>query len=490
MSRVEFSESSSQMSEALRVLDRLSDLQDSQEMTRSAFFQKALASIDLLAEKGLRLKNPALFAAAAEKLFNLINGGRIEVPPIYHIRDYYNFFSNPEHERIHAARKVLEQEELLTSYLRSDKKNFNMRQKQEYSIILMNELFINDDKHIAKRVREIYSELQPEIIAHMLSGKRGFAEAEHLYLKEYPFTAKFFLEKVEKAAYEIPLSQIRPQIEDIMTSSHPEVAAIGESLAKILLKRMGFSAEDISCLVDQFKSEPEDLAESVDRIFSLEQKAHGSAKKLFQEQGIKHFGRYPLELLQEQLKYAEDKTNPWGVLIYPYADYNDSFYENISVFDQFMSDLKNNKEDTFRLRIVEGKNLFSIAKRLMRLAKKYGPASFAVVGGHGHKKTVSFGGEIEPEYLHKNDLGVLFEKFIDRVLIRRASVVLDSCLTGKKNGIAQELSSLGLEVFAPKGTTGIKKLSIWYTEDRPLIEPDWEKETDKRRYKNGRLVKE
>ena len=127
----------------------------------------------------------------------------------------------------------------------------------------------------------------------------------------------------------------------------------------------------------------------------LEMQEPGICRFLHQEFGIKHFSRYPLPVLLAQYQERENTQKAYGVIIYPDSDWNSAFNSNrergiIATFHLDLSDCG------YLLRICEVRNLGKLGRRLLELDKKYGDfqkISFAIIGGHGTKERVRFGGD-------------------------------------------------------------------------------------------------
>ncbi|MFZ1626572.1 MAG: hypothetical protein WAT81_02085 [Candidatus Moraniibacteriota bacterium] len=228
-------------------------------------------------------------------------------------------------------------------------------------------------------------------------------------------------------------------------------------------------------------------------VKSLEAKRKGSAAALYEEYGIANFGRYETDMLLHQLE-VEDQDSPYGVTIYPEADHNGAFLQNGKQLYDASLQLR---VGGFETRIVEAGSQRELARRLLRLHKKYSPAgnkfSFAIVGGHGSPNSVALGNEKEltpPPFPSpdksdeerereleqwRNSLSTDTGSFVTDDLLRGEGIqralkewfeegapkVLISCSTGADGGIAEKASlQASGEVIAPKIPTNVQKIDV------------------------------
>ena len=203
---------------------------------------------------------------------------------------------------------------------------------------------------------------------------------------------------------------------------------------------------------------------------NLEDKRPHSASFLADEFGIMNFGRYPLEMLIDQYDNAEDMEHPYGIVITAARDYNGAFYNGRE--EEVLNSLSNqlNKEN-YKVRMVESGGKFTFARFLVRFNEKYGARqkiSFAIIRTHGNKDCLSLGDWSEDEEkkaitsFHSRDLkkSKTLEK-IKQFFTDHATIILDSCSTGQRDGIAQNIfKQLGIQVLAPKKNGGIDSIDI------------------------------
>ena len=211
-------------------------------------------------------------------------------------------------------------------------------------------------------------------------------------------------------------------------------------------------------------------------IDQLEKHQKGLTKFLYETFGVLNFSRYPIELLVNQAAEYENTRLPYGVIFNPRDDYNGAFYDNRRIYN----DLINQLENRFLVRAAEGESKIDIVKMLNRLNNKYGgehKISFAIVGGHGTKDSIQFGGDDKKHVLRTEDLK---ERISGRKKNRAerggyfeegATLILNSCSTGYEEGIGQELSRiLGIKtvtVIAPDRDAPLKTITVTIKDGRP-----------------------
>ena len=258
--------------------------------------------------------------------------------------------------------------------------------------------------------------------------------------------------------------------------------------------------------------------ENLKAVSKLEEKRPGSASELYKQYGIANFARYREGMLLRQLEIVNEDV-PYGVIIYPEADWNGAFSHNSNQLYETSLRLRTGG---FETRIVEAGSQRELARRLLRLHKKYAPVgnkfSFAIVAGHGQKDSVALGnarpisppppwkeGQTAQAYeaellmwqsIQSQDVGsFVSEDFIEGDGINRALTewfdidapkILISCSTGESGGIAEKVSfySSG-EVIAPKIPTNVKKIDVTFDQDgKPRFSVEYH-EGETRRYIAG-----
>lgn len=253
----------------------------------------------------------------------------------------------------------------------------------------------------------------------------------------------------------------------------------------------------------------ESYKRNIEAAERLEKKQPGSVKKLFKKFGIANFDRYDSETLLRQLE-VEDHNTPYGVVVFPEADWNGAFFQNKYKLEKMRKKLLGGG---YEMKIIEAASQLEMSRRLLNFHKKYSPGGnkidFLAIGGHGTKSTVALG--IDKELLSNDTPPPLPEGFssesdyenalsqwqktqqeptinlketIDQRTtmtaydikegrgkgIRRAAnewfdqnapVIFISCSTGIEGGIAQTTSKeLGFKTIGPDRPTAIEEINV------------------------------
>lgn len=229
------------------------------------------------------------------------------------------------------------------------------------------------------------------------------------------------------------------------------------------------------------KTEAIFVRKNLEAAIQLETKQPGLAKFLSEKCGITAFGRYPVEMLIEQRENMENKERPYGIVLYPKDDWNGAFHADVEVFQTLRRRLKEDpKLKDFLIRIYECGSKKDIAKALIDLDQTYRDShkiSFAIIGGHGTKDSINFGGESSPR-------NKLYSKDLHRSRVQKtgdffepeAVIVLVSCSTGQNEGIGQILSEkFGMKVIAPTVPTNIRRILPKFVNGKIDIDVEYSK---------------
>lgn len=201
-------------------------------------------------------------------------------------------------------------------------------------------------------------------------------------------------------------------------------------------------------------------AMNLERLIDLEFRAPGIGAVLSSEFGISDFVRYPEDLLIAQYNDRDKKDDmPYGVVMYPIEDPNGAFlnYGKRTEFDKLFNQLKGK----YRLRVWEIKNQLSLVGALNESRQRYGKISFALIGGHGTKDSITFGGSqirrsvLQTEHIKRKGASALSLAFVEN-----PTIILNSCSTGQLGGIAQEMSKIGAKIIAPDISTMIADIDV------------------------------
>lgn len=260
-------------------------------------------------------------------------------------------------------------------------------------------------------------------------------------------------------------------ISTLFEVEHLKQGIYGLRLVNKQLEKLGLPAgEIIKAWLDSthFNKLPDAVWDNLIRITQLESRKSGICRFLFNEFGIADFGRYPVELLLKQKEQFNDRSKPYGVVLYPRDDWNGAFY-NFPMLEKFYKQLKGE----FYLRVFECKSKLGVVKALNKLNKLYNPPddsghkiSLAIIGGHGTKNSINFGGRAwdnkeggKKEELHINDLKGSVAEESGKFFIKYPTIILESCSTGADEGIGKELAKvLGAKVIAPTAPNSVQEL--------------------------------
>lgn len=218
----------------------------------------------------------------------------------------------------------------------------------------------------------------------------------------------------------------------------------------------------------------------------LEEQVPGSTKVLNQEFGICDFARYPLDLLRDQYVERDNADKPYGIILYPRADHNGGYYGSIKALEKLHKQLG----EQFLVRVIECKNKYEIARRLIALNKRYGKISFAIVGGHGTSETIEFSeGEDRVSCLHSEDLKTRGVARASQFFIENPTIILASCATGQEGGIGQSLSeAFSCRVIAPDKPAHFESIDVNVEDDKLEFDVEYSEDSEKE-YLSGKIIK-
>ncbi len=214
-------------------------------------------------------------------------------------------------------------------------------------------------------------------------------------------------------------------------------------------------------------------------IMRLEKYRPGICKTLTEEFGIQNFSRYPDEMLVAQYNQRDNQESPYGVVIFPKADYNGAFSVKQKVLGQFFAQIN---RLGYVARIYEAGTKIGFARVLIGASRRYGShkISFALIGGHGSKDTIQLGRsdwQVEKGHLLSQDLLGKGVQQAHRLFEPGATIILDSCSTGEFGGIAHQMSKIGgwdarLNIKAPMQPTNIADIRVSVDQDKKQLKFD------------------
>ena len=235
---------------------------------------------------------------------------------------------------------------------------------------------------------------------------------------------------------------------------------------KILNKKLAATGLDIQDLRTWWarghQGDPiEFIKNNIEAIEKLEVSKPGITKFLNTQYGVRDFSRYPQEVLIRIYEQREEKTVPYGLIIFPKDDWNGAFNHKQKIFKDLAQQLQ---QFGYSLRIIECESKRDLARRIIKVNKLYGQASFAIVGGHGTENSIAFGNFYSDNLNSKLSKEDLLGRGVGRgskFFIPNPSIILSSCSTGKNEGIGQRLSEVyNARVIAPDIPTSIHKISV------------------------------
>jgi hypothetical protein len=204
----------------------------------------------------------------------------------------------------------------------------------------------------------------------------------------------------------------------------------------------------------------------VQAMTKIEQGQKGAVKHLYEKQGIRHFGRYSVDLMADQIKARESKK-PYGIVLYPVADHNGAFMASKEVIGRAYPKIK---EAGYELRVFETESLMQTARHLISLDRNYGSEhkiEFAFIGGHGAENTIEFGSGTKGFSLDTKDLFGKGIKKASSYFENDPTIVLFSCSTGAEGGISTALSEqYHARVIAPSAPDAPEYIGVTQVEGK------------------------
>lgn len=214
-------------------------------------------------------------------------------------------------------------------------------------------------------------------------------------------------------------------------------------LAGYILKKFDFSENEVKDLIQSWLSIEDNHADSlyIDQnlrnIRGLERFENKSVKYLYDNFGIRSFGRYTMRELKKQYQERDDMGR-YGLYFQAVMDWNASFSQSNQT-----EDIRDKvEENDFILRIIEANGKIDFAKRLLFLRDKYNQKiKFMYMNVHGNTNVMGLGDrEGSDRRFLQEDLKGKGVQRIKELFDDNAELVLSSCLTGAEGGLAEEIS--------------------------------------------------
>lgn len=225
------------------------------------------------------------------------------------------------------------------------------------------------------------------------------------------------------------------------------------------------------------KTMEDEVLKNLQNVLKLEAKHPGSIKNLRESYGITHFGRYPSELLEDMIENENEKTLPYGIILYPADDWNGAFLKNYDIFYKLRDQLKGK----YNIRVVECEDQKDVTRKLALLDGKYGndqKISFAVIGGHGEKDSIALGNSSKYNTVFStSNLSPTRVRKGKEIFVENPSLILVSCSTGQNQGIGENLSQkLHAKVYAPDVPTNLKDITTEIVDGKLEFKVSYKKE--------------
>jgi hypothetical protein len=217
----------------------------------------------------------------------------------------------------------------------------------------------------------------------------------------------------------------------------------------------------------------------------LQTQRPGAPKMLRDTFGLRAFGRYHVETLVRQADEMDAK-GPYGLAVYPWSDKEGYFLQQSDALAAMHRGGR-------MLRVAEAKNRSEFLGRLEGIRTRFGAASYGIIGGHGGKDSIWLSPAEGPKegVIRADDLeGSEFRRALG-LFPKGAPIILNSCGTGAKGGIAQRLSALGYEVLAPEKPARIADIRAEDIRGATRLEASFDSEgapVRTMRYVDGMLV--
>jgi hypothetical protein len=234
----------------------------------------------------------------------------------------------------------------------------------------------------------------------------------------------------------------------------------------------------------------ENIVPNLQAIAALEMARSGATQYLSEQYGIRHFSRYPIDLLVAQFDSGGRVDRPYGVIISAVSDHNGAFSGNQIPDPSTPRILYTQVKGTHDLLIAEAETAAEFEQRLQHFDRLNGQQykiDFGLIETHGSSSSITFGRAPEIGSL------ALRTKLHDvqNLFSARASVVMTGCSTGQVNGIAQSLSrQFNTIVVAPAGSVGTEHITFVPDPESVRLIPSFKGGSDRQPtipvvYKNG-----
>ena len=218
----------------------------------------------------------------------------------------------------------------------------------------------------------------------------------------------------------------------------------------------------------------ESYKQNIDAVMRLEKMRPGAAKELYEKFGIANFNRYREEMLIHQLDVENDNL-PYGVVVFPEADWNGAFFQDKSMLEDARKQLL---DGGYEMRVIETGSQLGMARKMNKFHQKYEPAghkmSFIFLAGHGSQSSVQLGVNenvlpeidtgpppIESQFKSKMEYDEAFGKWRSN---------LEDTIEGRKKSSSDPRQTIMAEDLKDGGGSGIRRASEkWFDENVPVV---------------------
>lgn len=294
--------------------------------------KKILASLSKLGE-GLSSPNPEIFIKCARTLADVVF--HASTSDEFNEDRYWEYHGKNQDIFVFALEVASKHLKELFDPLSSGKSDEETRERQENGLHLINLVAEKRlDPQVEQSILSGYKKFLPKIVEGILTGKYYFDGALFIYLSHYPKRFITVQNLITSSLSELQREELNPIMGAFFEPEAQEQRKdFGEEISKMILQKFGFPPEHTEKLSNNWwkylgSSELHDIqiCENLKNIIELEQRVPGISSWLMSNFGIRHFGRYPIELLLDQYMNFDDKDSPWGVFLYSYYDYNAIFH--------------------------------------------------------------------------------------------------------------------------------------------------------------------
>ena len=188
--------------------------------------------------------------------------------------------------------------------------------------------------------------------------------------------------------------------------------------------------------------------------------------------GITAFHRYEIKDLITQYDEHGKNDRPYGLVVAAISDHNGALDNTRGRGGNVIKQLRDTLGDKQYVRVVEVENVVELGRRLINLDQTYGKEhkiGFVLLKAHGTNEASIFGGinNLFGRLSTDTNFGSAKKLFVHNPLI-----VMDSCSTGRDQGIAQHVSeSLKATVFAPVEDSATVEYNMEIKDGKLIMNP-------------------